>query len=176
MLPGGKFWTVPNALSLSRLVLLPLFVYALSRPELLWLAGVLVAYGIVSDALDGYIARRWQQSSEWGKLLDPLADKLTVSVALVYCYLARGFPLWVLLLILSRDLAILALAPVITRRAGELPKSNLPGRLTALSLAILAFVYILDFHDLKFPVTALVVAMILFSSISYLKRLSAYAH
>jgi CDP-diacylglycerol--glycerol-3-phosphate 3-phosphatidyltransferase len=176
MLPRGKFWTVPNALSLSRLVLLPLFVYALSKPELLWLAGVLVTYGIASDALDGYIARRWNQSSEWGKLLDPLADKLTVSVALIYCYLERSLPLWVLLLIVSRDLAILALAPLVTRRAGELPKSNLLGRLTALSLAVLAFVYILDFEAAQLPMTATVVIMLLLSSVSYIKRLTAYAH
>ena len=95
-------WTVPNLLSLLRLVLIPVFVvmYLLSddRPGLLYgSVGVLVLSGI-SDGLDGFIARKFHQISESGKLLDPLADKLT-QVAVLLCLTVRHLELIPLLVI-----------------------------------------------------------------------------
>ena len=167
---------MPNALSLSRLALLPLFIYALSEPGLMWLAGVLVLYGVLSDVLDGYIARRFNQITEWGKLIDPVADKITVAVALLFCYFNRGMPLWILLLILSRDLVILLVAPIVARRMGQLPPSNLTGRLTALSLGLLALVYILEFNKLIMPATIAALALLAASSVSYARRVCAHAN
>lgn len=175
MLPRGRFWTVPNILSLSRLALLPLFIYALSEPGMMWLAGVLVAYGVISDLLDGYIARRFNQITEWGKFIDPVADKITVGVALLFCYFNRDFPLWLLLLIFSRDLVILIAAPLIARRIGHLPPSNMAGRLTALSFGLLALIYILNLTDLIVPGIVLALALLAISSVSYARRMFAHA-
>lgn len=85
-------WTIPNMLSLMRLLLVPVFsvLYLMSdtQPVLLyWAIGVLVVSGL-SDAVDGYIARRFNQISESGKLLDPAADKLT-QVAVLVCLTIR---------------------------------------------------------------------------------------
>ena len=82
--------TIPNALSIFRLLLLPVFatLYLMSekRPELLyWSFGVLVLSG-VTDSLDGLIARHFNQISDLGKMLDPLADKIT-QVVVVICFL-----------------------------------------------------------------------------------------
>jgi CDP-diacylglycerol--glycerol-3-phosphate 3-phosphatidyltransferase len=175
MLPQGRFWTVPNMLSLSRLALLPLFIYALTEPRYHWLAVLLILLAVVTDVLDGYLARRLHQESEWGRLLDPLADKLAVAAALIYCYLARDLPLWVLMLVLGRDLVILAAAPFMGRRLGRLPASNLSGRLAALSFGLLALVYILELQALKIPMLAVSVFMLLLSGILYTTRLFAYA-
>jgi CDP-diacylglycerol--glycerol-3-phosphate 3-phosphatidyltransferase len=175
MLPQGRFWTVPNVLSLSRLALLPLFIYALTEPRYHWLAVCLILLAVATDVLDGYLARRLNQESEWGRLLDPLADKLAVAAALIYCYLARDLPLWVLMLVLGRDLVILAAAPLIGRRLGRLPASNLSGRLAALSFGLLALVYILDLEVLKTPMLAVSLSMLLLSGIRYTTRLFAHA-
>jgi len=175
MFPRGRFWTVPNVLSLSRLALLPVFIYALSEPGMMWLAGALVFYGVVSDLLDGYLARRLNQITEWGKLIDPVSDKITVAVALLFCYFNRGLPLWLLLLILSRDFVILIMAPVLARRFGTLPPSNMAGRLTALSFGLLALVYILEFKQLITPLTVVALALLAVSSVSYGRRIFAHA-
>ncbi|MEK7795153.1 MAG: CDP-alcohol phosphatidyltransferase family protein, partial [Candidatus Hydrogenedentota bacterium] len=81
--------TLPNKISLFRLLLIPAFVAALlaidaDRPQLRWLAAGIYVLAAFSDAVDGYLARRWQQTSELGALLDPLADKLLVNIALVF--------------------------------------------------------------------------------------------
>lgn len=175
MLPTGRFWTVPNVLSLSRLLLLPLFFYAVARPPLFALAVILVAYGIASDLLDGYLARRLGQISEWGRLLDPLADKLTVAAVLLFCHVQRGLPLWVLAAIVGRDLLILLAAPVVARRLGRLPRSNLPGRLAALSFAVLAGVYILNLEALHLPMIATSLGLLLLSTVVYTRRLFGHA-
>lgn len=175
-MPGGRFWTVPNVLSLSRIALLPLFIWSLYRPGYLWLAGALIAWGIVSDLLDGYLARLLNQESEWGRVLDPLADKLGLAAVLIFCYAARDLPLWVVVLVVGRDLFILVLAPVLAGRMGELPQSNMPGRLAALFFGIVALVYFLNLEEIKIPVLAAAMILLFFSSTLYFLRLTKNAH
>lgn len=82
-------WTIPNLLSLLRLLLLPVFVTLYVHDEPYWAFGVLVLSG-VTDSLDGIIARRCNQITDLGKLLDPVADKIT-QVTVVIC-LATRYP------------------------------------------------------------------------------------
>lgn len=176
MMPGGKFWTVPNALSLSRIALLPLFIWALYQPGYLWLAGVLVAWGIVSDMLDGYLARLLHQESEWGRVLDPVGDKLATATALIFCYVARDLPLWVVVLIVGRDAAILMLSPLLARRMGQLPQSNMAGKLAAFFFGIVAVIYVLEIEELKIPALAAATLLLFYSSTLYFLRLTKNAH
>ena len=162
-------------LSLSRLVLLPAFIWALATPGYLWLAGLLVLWGVLSDVADGYLARKLGQQSEWGRLIDPVVDKLTLAVALGYCYVARDLPLWMLLLVVGRDLAILLLARVLADRAGRLPASIMVGRLAALSLGLLVLVYVLEAEPLKRPMLAVSVFMLFLSSFMYARRIRTHA-
>ncbi len=76
--------TLPNLLTLSRILAVPLVVatFYLPGPEARWLACVLFSIAGVTDWLDGHFARRWKQHSEFGRFLDPIADKLLVSAAL----------------------------------------------------------------------------------------------
>ena len=87
----GKILTIPNLLSLLRLCLIPLFVWAyLIRQDPLLTVGLLILSGL-TDIADGFIARHFQMISDLGKVLDPLADKLTQAAMLV-CLTSR-FPL-----------------------------------------------------------------------------------
>jgi cardiolipin synthase len=99
--------TIPNLLSLLRIVLIPAFVWLIVHRGT-EMAGMLLFAGVAAtDWVDGYVARRTHQVSELGKLLDPVADRLAVGAGLV-AVMARGaLPLWAGLAILVRDAAVL---------------------------------------------------------------------
>ncbi len=82
-----KNWkTVPNALSFARIIMVPIFAYLFLKGEIIWSVAVLALSGI-SDFLDGKIARRFNQISDLGKVLDPVADKLTQITIAVLLYI-----------------------------------------------------------------------------------------
>lgn len=99
--------TIPNAITLLRLFLVPAVVYALLADETGWaLAGFIVAG--ISDGVDGFIARRWpSQRSELGAWLDPVADKLLLVSVFLVLGLARELPLWLVVAVISRDVLIM---------------------------------------------------------------------
>ena len=135
----GRFWTVANTLSLSRLVLvLPLTVLLWRDGPLEWLLGLAVA-AIVTDWIDGRVARWTRTVSEWGKVIDPVADKvaavLTVSV-LTFRPAEPQLPLWFFGVVLGRDLLILAGGLEIARRSGKILMSAWAGKAASLWLAL----------------------------------------
>jgi cardiolipin synthase (CMP-forming) len=98
--------TVPNALSLIRILLIPVFVILLVDPDTR-LAGFLLLGAVVStDWVDGVVARRTGQVTEVGKLLDPIADRAALAAALITLVAIDLFPLWAALLVLIRDLGV----------------------------------------------------------------------
>jgi cardiolipin synthase len=105
--PASRVATVPNLLSLTRIVLIPVFVALISHHGT-EAAGLLLLGAVVStDWVDGYIARRTGQVSNLGKVLDPVADRLALGAALVVLVVRDAFPLWTALLVLVRDGLIL---------------------------------------------------------------------
>ncbi|AZN73852.1 CDP-alcohol phosphatidyltransferase family protein [Georhizobium profundi] len=99
--------TIPNLITVARLLCVPALVYAMILGELQLAFGLFLAAGI-SDAVDGFIARHFNQRSELGTYLDPIADKLLlVSVFVMLTWLAV-LPLWFLILVASRDILIVA--------------------------------------------------------------------
>jgi cardiolipin synthase len=99
--------TIPNLITLMRFVLVPAVVFAMLTGELEWaLVGFLVAG--ISDGVDGFIARQFNQRSELGAYLDPMADKLLlVSVFVVLGFMSE-LPLWLVIAAVSRDALIVA--------------------------------------------------------------------
>lgn len=110
----SNVWTVPNLLSFLRIVMVPIFAVLFLKHELIWAVVVLGLSGL-SDFFDGKIARRFNQVSELGKLLDPIADKLTqgtIAVLLfITFYRAENRTLhmfaWVFLLFIVKELVML---------------------------------------------------------------------
>jgi cardiolipin synthase len=115
-------WTVPNALSSLRLLGVPVFLYLVLGPhEDGWAILLLMAAGI-SDYLDGKIARRFNQFSRLGQLLDPAADRLYIAATLLALVLRDGLPLWWAAVLVLRDLALVPTLPVLKRHGyGPLP-------------------------------------------------------
>jgi len=112
--------TIPNALSVLRLLGVPLFLWLLLGPHADWWAlGVLALSGF-TDWADGVLARKLNQQSEFGAMLDPLADRLYILATLVGLVLRHILPLWIAIVLVARD-AILAVSLVVLRRHGYAP-------------------------------------------------------
>lgn len=99
-------WTVPNLVTLIRLLCLPLFLYLLfglpSRQAAAWVLGGLGA----TDWVDGYLARRLGQTSEFGKKFDPTVDRLLFIVGIVAIIVNGAIPLWFAIAVLAREIAV----------------------------------------------------------------------
>ncbi|WP_425573084.1 CDP-alcohol phosphatidyltransferase family protein [Nocardioides panacihumi] len=115
-------WTVPNLLSALRLLGVPLFLWLVLGPEADgWALALLVLSGI-TDWLDGFLARRWNQSSVLGQLLDPIADRLYLLAVVVGLALRDVIPWWIAVLLPLRDLLLWGLVPLLrTRGYSSLP-------------------------------------------------------
>jgi cardiolipin synthase len=111
---------VPNLLSLSRLLLVPVFLYLLLGPEADGWAILVLMYSGATDYFDGKIARAWNQTSRLGELLDPVADRLYI-LATLFAFVVRDIvPWWLAAILVGRDL-VLAVALLILRSVGSGP-------------------------------------------------------
>jgi len=132
-----------NMLSLSRLALVGPTIYYLVRDEPRKALGA-ITFSMLTDVIDGPLARRRGEVSELGKLIDPLADKLTLDAVAVVLSLKRDFPWWVTYLLLARDAAIIAGATLIFRRTTYVTPSILSGKLTTALLTLALLLHIVD--------------------------------
>lgn len=97
---------LPNVLTILRILMVPLFVYMLVYGHSGWALGIFVTAGL-TDALDGAIARMWNQQTDLGRYLDPLADKLLLASAFIVLGVLAWIPFWLLLIVVSRDIILL---------------------------------------------------------------------
>jgi cardiolipin synthase len=113
---GPAVLTVPNLLSFSRLLGVPLFLWLLLGPHADgWALAILMVSGI-TDWADGVLARRLNQMSRLGALLDPAVDRLYILATLVGLVLRDVIPLWLAVLLIGRDLALACTLPALRRR------------------------------------------------------------
>ena len=117
---------IPNALTLLRFAAIPLFVWLLleERSGPSWAAGIVFAVAAATDQLDGYLARRWHVESEFGKVADPLADRLMIDTAVVLLVVFDRLP-WIALVILLRDLLLVGGYKLVVPRGYEFEVSRL---------------------------------------------------
>ena len=114
--------TIPNIISIIRLAGVPLFLYLILVPEADGWALVVLALSGVSDYLDGYLARKLDQTSKVGEILDPVADRLYILAVVVGLFLRDIIPWWVAVALPLRDLFLWGLVPFLrTRGFSALP-------------------------------------------------------
>lgn len=122
---SSRVWTIPNVLSMVRLLLIPVFLVLLGIGELGW-ALVLIAVSAITDFVDGYVARRFDQVSRLGQLLDPAADRLFILSTLLGLGWVGVLPWWLVAVIIGRDVLLLLLGVVLANhRYGPLPVHHL---------------------------------------------------
>ena len=108
---------VPNTLSILRLLGVPVFIYFALVTKQDGLAILVLMIAGVTDYLDGKLARAWNQTSSFGALLDPAADRIYILATLIILFVRDAISLWVLVILISRD-AILALLTLLMRIRG----------------------------------------------------------
>lgn len=126
----NAFWTVPNVLSLLRIAMVPLFIwcfFAAFPNNRHWSMVIFLGAG-ATDVLDGWIARHFHQISLWGRILDPMADKLMVFSALICLSIAGTIPLWLVALYFCKELAQAICSVLLMRRTKDMLASNLLGK------------------------------------------------
>src|SRR6516165_5356340 len=145
---------LPNALTILRIFFVPLLVAALVQESFhLWLGAVLITNewlalaiflaAAATDLLDGYLARRWRQVTTIGTLLDPIADKLLISAALISLVQVHAVAAWMVILIVAREFAVSGLRAIAavegyTIRASELGKSKMVSQVLGVSCLLLS--------------------------------------
>ena len=152
---ASRIWNLPNILTMLRIVLVPFFVWflVLDAPGLQaqngvwrWAASAVFAVAIYTDKLDGDIARSRGLVTDFGKIADPIADKLLIGSALVMLSLLQELPWWVTILILVREWGITALRFFVIRY-GVIPASR-GGKLKTVVQTAAIFLYVLPLASL----------------------------
>ena len=168
--PLNRIVTIPNLLSLFRLCLIPVFVHLYHVQNRGLAAALVLALSALTDLADGFIARRFHLITNLGKVLDPVADKLT-QIAALLC-LATHFPhIWVLLLaLIAKELFIGLTGLLAIRRTGVVHGADWHGKLTTTALHATALLHIL-FPRLPAPLSdgliVLCLLLMLLSAILY---------
>jgi len=140
---------LPNFLTVLRVLSVPFFIYCLLQESfaLRLTAFALFALASLTDLVDGYLARKWNQQTEFGKFLDPLADKLLVLGAFItFLFLTEQVQVWMVLCIVSRDMLITALRFLAIRKGRSLRTSRFGKWKTAfqmLSIVAILFSFLL---------------------------------
>lgn len=136
---ADRVFNVPNILSMARLLGVPLFLWLILWPEFggpnndLW-ALVVLAFSGISDYLDGKLARRWNQVSSLGRILDPAADRLYILSTLVGLTWREILPLWLTALLLARELMLLVMVWLLDRHGYAPPEVNFLGKAATFNL------------------------------------------
>jgi CDP-diacylglycerol--glycerol-3-phosphate 3-phosphatidyltransferase len=137
---------LPNALTIARLLLIPIFVVLMLDAEggHSWAAGVVFGIAGITDQIDGFLARRWHVESDFGRIFDPLADRLMIDAAVILLYVADHMPLAGLIVIVGRDVALMAGYKAIAPQGYELKVNILGKAATWLLYAGIFFLLVTD--------------------------------
>ena len=167
----GQFWTIPNMLSLSRMLLVAPIAYLIIVEGSLLIVAALVMLIVFSDWLDGRIARWTDSVSGWGKVLDPLADKFSAGVLLLALVVVGRIPVWLLVMVFTRDVLIVLGGILLARRTGRVAMSVMAGKaaVTVLALTVLAALLRADPPLMSILVNATAVMMV-YSFLVYVFR------
>lgn len=176
---------LPNSLTILRIFFVPLLVAALVEENVgfqagrfnltnEWLALTIFLSAAATDLLDGYLARRWRQVTTIGTLLDPIADKLLVSAALIALVQVRLLPGWMAIVVVGREFAVsglraIAAAEGYTIKASDLGKTKMVSQVAAISCLLLSGRH----PEFRLPGLALMWGVILFavlSAVSYFRK------
>ena len=134
---------IPNALTILRLALIPLFIgLMLADDPANWPAGIVFGVAGVTDQVDGFLARRWDVESQFGKVADPLADRLMIDAAAVMLWVTGRLPWYAALIILSRDLIMVAGYKLVVGRGYDFEVSRVGKLATWVLYAAMTFLLV----------------------------------
>jgi cardiolipin synthase len=163
--------TLPNLLTLSRIAAMPLIVatFYLDAPLGPWAGAIIFALAGFTDWLDGKLARAWEQQSEWGQFLDPIADKVLVAATLLMLTATQRISTWSVLpalVILSREILVSGLREYLAELRVSVPVTRLAKWKTTLQLIAVGFLIAGEAGDAVVPaVTEIGIALLWLSAL-----------
>jgi len=176
---------LPNSLTIARIFFVPLLVAALVAQNVSirvfgliitneWLALAIFLVAAATDLMDGYLARRWGQVTTIGTLLDPIADKLLISAALISLVQVNAVPGWMVILIVGREFAIsglrsIAAAEGYTIKASDLGKTKMVTQVTAISFLLVSIRH-REIAPLAYWMMWVVVLFSMLSAVGYFRK------
>lgn len=172
------FFYISNILSASRFIAVPFIFYFIFREQ--WIYAIVSgAIAVITDLLDGFFARRLEQETELGYILDPVADKLALSAAVFALVLSKSsFPNWAFFVIVIRDVSIVFGNGILAYKAKMITRSNLWGKCTSFFLSIVILLYLfrelrtqLLPKDAEFYSLCLALVFVVISTVSYARHM-----
>ena len=166
---------IPNLLTMIRIAMIPIFILLLSLPgraDLHWIAAIVFALASLTDYLDGYLARKWQVVSNFGKFADPMADKLLVMSAFILLVGLDFVPAWVAALIVCRELAVTGLRLLLVEQGGTVLAAAMPGKIKTFSQMFAILFYLVHLTFVANIVLYIALFFTLYSGYDYFKGAS----
>ena len=162
---------LPNLLSTFRILLVPVtvFIYFSGLPGARISAGIVIAVAGLTDMLDGYIARKYNMTTRLGKILDPLADKLTQASALSCLAISRSIPVWILLAYVIKELFMALGGLSMMRKYQNVMSSNKLGKFSSLYIVVSVIVLVM-FEGIGFVAATVILGIgmgLAFASLLY---------
>lgn len=174
----SQYLTIPNALTALRGLGVPLFIWlALDQKSDGWAIFVL-AIGGLTDYLDGKLARAWNQTTRFGELADPFIDRIYIVATLIVLSIRGAIPLWVILALLGRDLALAVMTLILTRKGQPPLQVTYLGKAATFNLLYAFPFLLLALNDSWYGTLAFIfgwsftiwgVALYLFTGVSYFR-------
>ena len=161
---------LPNKITISRLILIPVFIllfYFLETAGKKWYLAGLFLIMALTDLLDGMVARKTKTVTRMGALLDPIADKL-ISLTIIIFYIGNGIPAWMAFLLLGRDITILALRSFATEWKIDILVSWWGKTKTAIEMA--AFLLIILEFSIGTWILGIALILSIISGLDYVKK------
>lgn len=167
----SQIWTIPNILTFLRILLLPIIILCLERKPV-WGYGYAVIIGlfmITSDLLDGYLARKLNQRSKIGSILDALSDKIIVDTLAVYFVIIREIPIFIPLVFILRDVLVGMAAIKFIKMRRNIVSPMIWGRLSSLVAGFSFILLVIGIKVLFWIMITIALSLILYSGIEYVK-------
>jgi cardiolipin synthase len=153
MLKLKEINTASNYLSLLRLFLaIPFWIMLdhFNDSDFRYMLFALTLFASLTDIMDGYLARKMNQITEFGKIIDPLADKVCIAVIIIKLYLIHQIPSYYFSLIIGRDILIFLGGIYLTKKLGKVLPSNMLGKITVLIIGIVILLIMLQVDKTSF--------------------------
>ena len=158
--------TTASKITLARVAMIPVFMIVLLLGYN-WAALIIFAVASLTDFVDGYIARHYNQVSDFGKFLDPLADKLLVTAAMLIFVQWNRMPAWAVMVVLAREFAVSGLR-MVAATGGKVLAAGFSGKVKTFSTMVgLCVMMAFSIGWIDWAVTAVIVATTLYSGVEY---------
>lgn len=140
-----RYFTAANIISMARIVLTIPAVWLFAIDQWVW-GLIILGICVISDWLDGFVARKTHEVSDFGKFIDPVADKVVAAGMIVLMIIRMDFPLWFLIVLTVRDASIYIIKRIIYKKYKIVTGANIAGKMFILVLTIAGVLWLLEFY------------------------------